>query len=423
MIDRKVPPQFNKLETVALPTVKHITLDNGRQVFFLNDNHADVFKIDLLLKSGSWYTDNYNLVPITLRMLIEGSQTKTGKELVDAFDGLGSFTEFVPGFDRCSVGLYGLAKYFDKNLALLAELLFTPAFDEASFTSLKKREAQKLRLNLEKSSYRSSVNLRANLFGTQHPYGIRTSPEVIAQTPLSDSLAYYQSNFSDFDMLISGKLPEGFEAILNQHFGQHVIKAVSTEGKTPTNGEHQPEPEVIERDAKFIQSSIRLGKQLFNRSHKDYVPFMLLNEVLGGYFGSRLMKNIREEKGFTYGIYSQLYSLNNAGYFSIGTDVNSENETQTIEEIHKEIQLLQTELIPENELTTVKNYMTGTFAGSISSAFSIMDKFKAAHYQGLELSFFEQYIQTINSLEASQLQVLAQQYLAIDSLSLAVVGK
>lgn len=421
MIDRRNPPSFNTLERIDIPNVDSTKLENGRQVFYLNDNNTQVFKIDLSIKAGSWYSSDYTVVPLTLKMLNEGTETKTAKELADSFDGYGSFLEFIPGFDHCNLSLYGLTKYFSQNLQLLSELVHSPAFSEQSFQSLKERESQKLKLNLEKSSYLASVSLRERVFGSLHPYGKRISTKGIDSLQLDQVKAFHDSHFGDFDIMLSGKLPEKFLDALESHFGtSDYNKSIIPQTETV---DASTDKKVTMRNSKFVQSSIRIGKTLFNRSHQDYMQFMVLNEILGGYFGSRLMKNIREEKGFTYGIYSQLYALNHKGYFSIGTDVNAENETQTIEEIYKEIQILRTQEIAFEEFHTVKNYMTGTFAGSISSPFSIMDKFKAVHYQGLNLAFFQSYVETINSIRSKDILSMADHYLKPESFIEVTVGQ
>lgn len=421
MIDRKIPPGFNPLTKISIPTVEAANLQNGRNVFYLIDDKTQVFKIDLIIKAGSWYSKDYAVVPLTLKLLNEGTTSKTAKEVADIFDSYGSFLELAPGFDHCVVSLYGLTKYFSQNLELLAELLQSPLFSEQSFQSLKAREEQKLKLNLEKSSYLASVSLRENVFSSAHPYGRRLLPESIESLKLDDVNSFYDSHFSDFDVMVCGALPKTFLIDLDKHLGTFPIKA-----SIPTPellSDASVDKNLTIHNPKFVQSSIRIGKNLFNRYHQDYMSFMVLNEILGGYFGSRLMKNIREDKGFTYGIHSQLYALNHEGYFSISTDVNSENQEQTIEEIHKEILILKSEKISSEELETVKNYMTGTFAGSISSSFSILDKFKAVHYQGLSLEFFQRYIAAINAVNSDTITHMANQHLQLDSFTQVIVGQ
>lgn len=419
MLDRKVAPSFKPITKVNIPEIYSENLPNGRKVYFRNDDAVEVFKIELVIKAGSWYTDQYNLIGLTLKVLNEGTRKKTAHELAEAIDFAGSFTEFSPGFDRSSISFYGLSKFFEQNIQLLSEIIHEPLFDQGQFDSLKKKEVQKLELNLEKGSYLSSVGLRTSLYGNGHPYGRQNTVEEIQAVELEQVKAFYLSNFSDFDIFVTGKLPEGFLSLLSKEFGQSKIKLVAEK-------KHQSvviaEKKVEVRKTTFIQSSIKVGKRLFNRTHPDYMKFMVSNELLGGFFGSRLMKNIREDKGYTYGIYSHLYSLNNDGYFNIGTEVNGENEQATLEEIFKEIGKLQTELVDKTELETVKNYMAGSFAGSLSSTFAIMDKFKSVHYQGKNMSFYENYLDNIYTVSSADINEMINKHLKTDSFYTFIAG-
>jgi predicted Zn-dependent peptidase len=165
-----------------------------------------------------------------------------------------------------------------------------------------------------------------------------------------------------------------------------------------------------------------MGRKLFTRSHPDYFKMMVLNEILGGYFGSRLMRNIREEKGLTYGISSNLFTLQKEGYLLIGTDVKREFTSLTIEEVYKEMNILRTEPVGEEELETVKNYMAGSFAGSLSTPFALADHFKAIYFDGLTYDFYEHYIENILNTSAQQLQDLANQYLTDNSMLVVIAG-
>jgi len=423
MLDRKTQPSFNPLRKVSIPKITTSTLDNGTRLSYLNHESTNVFKLELVIKAGSWYASDYHLVPLTLRMLNEGTVKRSGKSIAEEFDKLGSFIELTPGFDNSSLVIYGLTKFFESNLNLIEEVFFHPSFDEVAFTNLKKREAQKLELNLEKSSYKASTLHRKNIFGTTHPYGAISNPKTLKSITVDQIREFYGNQFGSFDILISGNLPDNFQNSIDNLFNIRSNDSLSSALAITHTLTNLSEPKIEERNSKFIQSSIRLGKTIFNRNHVDYIDFMVLNEVLGGYFGSRLMRNIREDKGYTYGIYSQLYALNHAGYFTIGTDVDADNESKTIDEIHLEIERLRNDQIPEEELLTVKNYMSGTFAGSLGTPFSLMDKYKAVFYQGLDMSFFDAYVERINAVNSLRLQSLANEYLSEESFSLAVVGR
>ena len=183
-----------------------------------------------------------------------------------------------------------------------------------------------------------------------------------------------------------------------------------------------PESVILSEKMESLQSSIRVGRRLFTRHHPDFFPMVITNEVLGGYFGSRLMKNIREEKGFTYGISSNMVSFRNDGYFLIGTDVKKEFTQQTLDEIRKEIHILQAQPVPAAELETVKNFMAGEFVGSLNTPFEIADRYKTILLDELPADFLTTYVTNIRAVSAESIQQMASTYLAEDLLSEVVVG-
>ena len=172
-----------------------------------------------------------------------------------------------------------------------------------------------------------------------------------------------------------------------------------------------------------VQNAIRIGKRLINRTNPDYPKLTVLNTILGGYFGSRLMTNIREEKGYTYGIGSGLVSLSQGGYFFITTDVGAAVYEDAVKEIYHEIVKLQEELIPENELSLVRNYLLGSFQRSIDGPFALAERFKSILLSGLGYNYFENYLTVIKNITSEELKTLAQTYLLTSEMTEVIVGK
>lgn len=163
---------------------------------------------------------------------------------------------------------------------------------------------------------------------------------------------------------------------------------------------------------------------MFNKTHPDFQKLRILNTVLGGYFGSRLMTNIREDKGYTYGIGSAIVSLKHSGYFFIASEVGSSVTDEAIKEVYKEIEILQNDLVSTEELQLVKNYMAGSILRSLDGAFQLSENFKGLVEFGLDFNYINRYMETIKEVSAEELRDLAQQYFAKDSLfELAVGGK
>jgi predicted Zn-dependent peptidase len=177
---------------------------------------------------------------------------------------------------------------------------------------------------------------------------------------------------------------------------------------------------VEKKDA--LQTALRIGKILFNKEHEDYIAFTILNTILGDYFGSRLMKNIREDKGFTYGIGSFLSEIRHTGYFIIATEVGKDFTEQTTEEIKKEIDRLQTELISDEELNLVRSYLLGQILKSADGPYATMDLYTAVEQHDMDLEFYNRYIHGIRTITPSELLEMARKYLNWDSFSVISVG-
>ena len=172
-----------------------------------------------------------------------------------------------------------------------------------------------------------------------------------------------------------------------------------------------------------LQSAIRLGQISVNRSHPDFVGIQVLSTILGGYFGSRLMANIREDKGYTYGIGAGLSAFKHTGCFVIASEVGVAVCEAALEEIRKEMTLLQQEPVSAEELDLVRNYILGSFLGSLENTLSHADKFKNIYFSGLGYDYYDRYIKTVKSITSDTLQGLAQQYFNFDDMQRVVVGK
>lgn len=416
MLDRTQAPPIRPVSNIILPEIESYKLPNGGNLYIHRETNTNAFKVEILTKGGNVSAANAATVQLSMKMLAEGTGNRNGHQISEHIDSLGSFLEITPGFDHSSISIYGLKKFFKENIQILSEMLYESSFEQKALNVLKEKEENKLKMNQEKGSYISSINLRKSLF-PEHPYGYCLSKEDIQNLSTEDIQAFHNSSILSFDIYLAGDPPESAVQIIETFFNS------SRSFLYPSLDANSPKPETIAvRDAKFIQSSIKIGKRLFNRSHPDYFKFIVTNEVLGGFFGSRLMKNIREDKGFTYGIYSSLYPLNHEGYFLISTDVKGENEQETLNEIKKEILTLQEQLIEDSELETVKNYMIGSFVNSFSSPFASITKFKTLNSSNIDFEFYQQYIDQVRSVSANQIQQTALEYLDYSSMTVSLVG-
>ena len=422
-LDRTQPPAFQAIQEVMLPAVQQHTLDNGILVHLIAVEQQPVLRLECIFDAGTWYEQQPGTGFFAVKMLAEGTTSRSSAQISEYFDRYGAFVELSSGPDRASVVVYCLTRFLPDVLPLLRELLTEPTFPAKELDELRNITLQNLRVNYEKNSYLAGVLFREKLFGLEHPYGRSQRPEAIEQLTRDGVADFYERTIRNrpFQLVLAGQASENEVSLINRALGQFPIRTDQVSafmGGLPVD-DVLP---VLSEKPDSTQSSIRLGRRLFTRSHPDFFKMLVTNEILGGYFGSRLMKNIREEKGFTYGISSNMPSFRREGYFLIGTDVNKENTQQTLDEIQKEIRILQTEPVSADELETVKNYMAGEFVGSLNTPFEIADRYKVILLDNLPADFLTMYIQRVRAVSAADIMETATHYLSSDDLREVIVG-
>lgn len=420
MTNRVLAPEFKKVENIEFRQAQKQLLDNNIPLHIINAGNQPIIRLEIVIPAGSSFESKAGIAYFTSKILQEGSKAKSSKEISRSLDKFGAFLEVNPGNDYTIFTLYTLSKHIPSILPIIQEILFEPSFPESELDILKTIKIQNTKVNLEKTSYLASINLKKNIFGDFHPYGKELLEEEILQIETTDLKKFYQNNFfNSWDLILSGLITEKEVNEVNKYFGNHKLQKkniISSIKPSSTKGRI-----VISKDDS-LQSSIRIGKLQITKAHSDFTKLKVVNEILGGYFGSRLMKNIREEKGFTYGIQSNLVALKQEGYLVIGTDVKKEYTSQTLEEIYKEIKTLQQVPVDHHELETVRNYMTGSFLSEINTPFALADKFKGVYLNGLNYDYYQDLIKTINTITPDEILETAQKYLKPDSMSEVIAG-
>ncbi|MCU0339010.1 MAG: insulinase family protein [Spirosomaceae bacterium] len=421
-LDRTIAPDFHAIQGVHFPSLQQSFLDNKQPLYVVNIGQQPVVRVEVLFEAGTWHEQCEGASFFAVKMLSEGTKKRTSIQISEALDQVGAFLELSHTPDRANVVVYGLPKHLPVILAVLTDLLTEASFPEKEFENLRNITLQNLRINLEKNAFVASSTLKGRIFGEKHPYGLSQNEEAIRALKRDDLEDFYEKRIKNrpFRVFLSGQVTDTEVALVNRFLGQHSVVPPPDIHLAPVI---QPQPEAlwIEK-ADALQSSIRVGRRLVTRQHPDFYQLVVANELLGGYFGSRLMRNIREEKGFTYGISSSLIPMRRDGYWTIGTDVKKEFLQATLTEIEKEIERLQQDLVPDEELDLVKNYMAGAFAGSLNTPFEIADRVRLIVLEGLDVDFYSNYIQRLRVVSAAEVRYIAQKYWQWGELQQVVVG-
>lgn len=421
--DRTIAPDFQPIRELHIIPLQTQKLQNNAPLHWLGAGESPVLKLEVLFHVGQAHEVKNGVNQIMVKMLSEGTAKRTASEITNHFDYYGAFLETSAGNDRSSVILYCLTKHLANVLPVFCELLTEANFPAPELEKIKTITSQNQRVQEEKNNYQAQVLFKAHLFGLEDAYGKTPSSADYLQVGREEVVRHYEQfiKFKDFEVFLVGQVGKAEVDLINAHLG--AIQTEKPNTPLPTQAAHSyPDKRVLQEKADSLQSSLRIGKICIDRKHPDFYAFKVVNEIFGGYFGSRLMSNIREDKGYTYGIYSSIVNLHRASYLSIGADVKKEFTAQTLVEIQKEIQILHQELVPADELERVRNYMLGALAGNMNTAFDLAEVFKGIYFSRLGYEYYTEYVKTIQTITPEKLQEIAQKYLRYEDMLEVIVG-
>lgn len=418
-LDRTTAPAFHEIDSInfVLPEIKK--LDNSIPYIEYNAGTEELVKIDFVFKAGTKYQNKALVASMTNAMLKEGTKNFSSLEIANKIDFYGAFLETEINSDFATVSLYSLNKHLSNVLPVLKEILTEVSFPQSEFDKKIKIKKQKYLINLEKVETIASIGYSKQIYKeTQYENIVEESSfdEITRQDCIDFFNTFY--NFGELDIFVAGKVDSSVFELINSTFGSLETPETSNKFEFEKN-EHSPIFNFIEKKG-AIQSCIRIGKPIINIDHPDYNKLKVVNTIFGGYFGSRLMANIREDKGYTYGIGSVIMAKENMGNMIIYTEVGTDVTQATLDEIRKEIKIIQTEKVTIEELTKVKNYLLGSLLKNTDGPFDLLERYKTIYFYNLPNNYYEQFIKDIRSITPEEIINLANTYL--NDLSFIVAG-
>ncbi len=414
-MNRKISPVIKdavdyKLE---LKPCEKFVLDNGIPVYAVNAGAQDVLQIEMVFYAGNFFEQKKGIAAATNFLIKNGTSTRTALQLNEAFEYYGAYCNRACYNETAVLTLHTLTRHLEKLLPVMEDMLTDSIFPSQELEIYQQNSRQRLQVNLQKCEFIAGRLIDSYLYGEKHPYGTYNNIVDIDSLDVDSIKNFYKDHYLQGQCVIfvAGNIPAGLEKLLNDHFGKLKL------GKPPvTLPEKITEPFSekkyrIQNDAASVQGAIRIAAAFPNRHHPDFKKAIILNNVFGGFFGSRLMSNIREDKGYTYGIHSYLQNHMQQSAWMISTEAGKDVCEATIEEVYKEMQKLREEKIGEEELMLVRNYMIGGILGDLDGPFQIIAKWKNIILNNLTESYFYDSIHEIKTVSAEDLQELANKYL------------
>lgn len=425
MIDRKIEPKYSAIESIAIIEPKQYKLDNGIVLYALNAGTQDLVKIDFIFDAGEWTQKQRLIANTTTMMLSEGTQSYTSEQLAEHFDFHGTYLYYQTGKHSNTITVYTLNKYMEQSLRYVEEILKKPIFPEQQLNKYIKKKRQQYLIENEKVEVIAQKKFAKTIFGINHPYGNIASAHDFDNITNNQLVDYHAHNYTSQNcyIIISGKILDSHIKTINTVFGKnHWNGSDSIKSVSKFSIESSIEKKISIEKKDSVQSAIRLGSIMVNKLNPDFRKLQVLNTIFGGYFGSRLMSNIREDKGYTYGIGSGIVSQKEAGYFVVVSQVGKDVCNAAITEVFNEMKRLRTELIPADELQVVKNYMLGSMLRNFDGSFAQSDILKVINEYGINYEFYHQFINIIKEISSEELLFLAEKYFNEDSMYEIVVG-
>jgi zinc protease len=422
ILDRSIAPGFQIPKEISFPTPQIRTLSNGVPIYFIPTPEIDAIRLEINSDADSLYKNSdKKLVPsFALQMVMEGTKTKNAAELDDFFDTYATEVEPSVGFEYHGISLLTTKKHFNTVLPVFRELLTEAVFPEKELLKRKKQKALSISIHKEQNGHRASSLFRKALFGEDHPFGQIVEESDVDLFEREDLVEYYENElWANPEIFLTGNIGENELNAIALALGNLPVRFTT---KTHGDGFENHYESVREEKEKSVQSSIRIGCHMIPKSHPDYHHLLIFNTILGGYFGCRLIKNIREDKGYTYGINSSLGGLKTSDYWIVMADVIKEFSDKVIDEVYHEIETMQLVPVPIEEMETVRNYMVGKLLTQFSSSFDLIGRFKSIHQAGLDFSFFQAHLEHILNFNQQDIMRVGQKYFKRENMVEVIVG-
>ena len=424
-MNRALQPTTRDISNFSITPPQRTTLSNGIPLTVINAGEQEVVRLDIFFAGGRWRQSKKLQSVLTTRMLKEGSKQYVSAEIAEKLDYYGAWLELSSSPTHEFITLYSLNKHFEATLNLIESIIKEPTFPENEMDIIKNANIQQFLVNQTKVDFQSQLKLLNVLYGNDHPFGKITTESDYRDLSVKDLESFHNEfyNSANCSIFISGKVTD------------QILNSIESRFGTSTFGSSQPASRLIEypiylsEEKRFVytqdnasQCSVRMGCHSIGRKHPDYLKYRVMVKLFGGFFGSRLMTNIREDKGYTYGISASTMIMPFCSSLVIGAQADSKYVNLLIDEVYSEIDKLHKIPVSEEELLIVKNYLIGDMCRSYESPFSLSDAWMFIQTSDLTDDYFTKAMDAVQNITAAEIQEMALKYLCKDNLKEVIVG-
>lgn len=417
-----IPRKLKTIQpTIDIADAQELTLRNGMKLYILAAPEFEIMRLTVLFRAGSSRQQSPFVASSTVNLIAEGSERMTAHEISEQLDYHGSYFDVNTDRDYVYISFAMLSKFVEPTLAVAEEILLRPTFPEEEIETYRQKRKQRLQIDRTKVDVKAREAFAKAMFGPNHPYGLSYPESAYDNLTREELVAFHRRHYtaSNGFAVCSGRVEQAEREALIALLEQLPVGEEPTPIPFP---EVEQSHEVRIDHPGAVQSSIRIGRRLFGREHPDFVGMQVVAAALGGYFGSRLMQNLREEHGYTYGVISAMVNFEREGYLAIATQVGSEVTEEALNEIYREVERLRCEELSQEELSLVKNIMTGEMMRILDGPFGIADVTIENILCGNTNRIIAQNVERIRNITPQEVRSLAERYLRREDLITVVVG-
>lgn len=409
MIDRTHEPALKKPSSIELKDPVKNQGSSGWPLYAFHQPGYEITKIELVFPAGMNSHNNFLIGPAVNQLMDDGTKTRTSFEISNFFESYGAAFYGEGSYNYATLTLVALSKHMERLLPVVNEIISEPVFPEKELQHYRDENQQRLLVEQKKVGYQARKKFFNLLFGSNTVYGFEEQPDDFSSINRDELISFHRENY----------LKKGVCVIISGNADERMISKVdallpecgNSDSGLPIPSYETSKEKILHIEKEdALQTAIRIGRTFPDRMHPDHIPFNILQTILGGYFGSRLMANIREDKGYTYGINTVMQSLPGITAFYIATEVGKQVKDAAVEEIYKEMDALK-EPVGWDELNLVKNYLFGHFQRAIDGPLQLSKVFKTIHLQGSDFGYFRNYLNTLEAITPEVLSEMAQKYL------------
>ncbi len=424
---RNAQPKAGKRPALQLAVPKEFKLPNGMQVYLVEQHELPVLTAQLTVLRGSEANpaDRAGLASFTAQMMNEGTEKRTSPQLADDIAQIGATLTANSTADATTVTGGGLTKNADKLFDLLSDVALHPAFRAEEIERVRKRRMTTLLQQNDNPGVLANRVFVHEVYGDKSPYGFLETgtPASTMATTRDDMMKFYMSGFAPqaSALVVAGDVTEAqLKALGTKYFGGWTGQA--TASKPPMVSSTLARRVVIVDKPNAPQSALRIGHAGLQRSHPDYVPVTVMNDILGGMFSSRINMNLREVHGYTYGAFTQFQFRRGTGPFVVGSMIRTDVTAPAVKEVFAELERMRMTEVSSDELSgakeTLERGLTAEFETTSRTAGTMSNLF----VYGLPLDYYRGLPAKIAAVNAADVRRMAEKYLAPDRMVVVVAG-